>query len=230
MTRFSRLRSLNALLMVAFIATGLFALPGQALAQREVKGGPAGTFDFYVLALSWSPGFCELEGDNKGRDQCDVGRNLGFVVHGLWPQFETGYPTECGPGGRTPSRTAMAQAAGVFPAEALARYQWRKHGVCSGSSPSDYFADVKRAREAVVVPAELQKPDRSQTWAPIDIERAFVASNPGLRADMISVACKRSTLQEVRICFSKDLRRFVTCQEVDRGGCRTREVKVPPLR
>jgi ribonuclease T2 len=34
----------------------------------------------------------------------------------------------------------------------------------------------------------------------------------------------------VRICLTKDLRSFRTCEEVDRGGCRTREITVPPVR
>jgi ribonuclease T2 len=198
--------------------------------ERIVRGGPAGVFDFYVLALSWSPGFCALEGDEKGRDQCRTGIGAGFVVHGLWPQNERGYPIECGPAGRSPSRAAMDMAHGVFPEEGLARHQWRKHGVCAGGSPSDYFADTRRAREAVVIPDALARVERAQNWSPIDIERAFVAANPGLRADMMSVACRREMLQEVRICLTKDLRGFRTCPEVDRSGCRTREITVAPKR
>jgi ribonuclease T2 len=212
-------------------ALALAGMASAAIAQdRVVRGGPAGEFDFYVLALSWSPGFCTLEGDAKNRDQCDAGSGLGFVVHGLWPQNERGYPVECGPAGRNPSRQSMDLARQVFPAEGLARHQWRKHGVCAGSSPTDYFNDVKRARAAVVIPQPFVKVEKAQTWSPIDLERAFIASNPGLRADMMSVACRRNELQEVRICMTKDLRSFRTCPEVDRGGCRTREINVQPVR
>jgi ribonuclease T2 len=218
---------------LAFCLTALAALAGDAAAQgRSERGGAPGEFDFYVLALSWSPGFCELEGDGRGRDreQCAPGARLGFVVHGLWPQNERGYPTECGPAGRTPSRIALEQAAGLFPSEGLARHEWRRHGTCSGSSPSEYFADVRRARDKVVIPPALQKSERDQSWTAIDLERAFVAANPGLRTDMMSVACRRGVLQEVRICFSKDLRGFRTCEEVDRSGCRTREITVNAIR
>lgn len=218
---------------LAFCLTALAALSGSAAAQgRSERGGVPGEFDFYVLALSWSPGFCELEGDGRGRDreQCAPGARLGFVVHGLWPQNERGFPSDCGPAGRTPSRIAMEQAAGLFPSEGLARHEWRKHGTCSGSSPSDYFADVRRARDKVVIPPALQKSERDQSWTAIDLERAFVAANPGLRTDMMSIACRRGVLQEVRICFSKDLRGFRTCEEVDRSGCRTREITVNAIR
>ena len=211
--------------LLGLVLAAISAAP--ASAQR---GGTSGEFDFYVLALSWSSGFCAVEGDSKGRDQCAAGSGIGFTVHGLWPQNERGYPTECGPAGRTPSRAAMDLTQGVFPSEPLARYEWRKPGTCSGSSPTDYFRDVKAARDRIVIPGEFTKPDRESRWSPVDIERAFIAVNPGLRADMLAVSCRRSVLDEVRICLSKDLRSFRACEEVDRGGCRAREISVPPVR
>ncbi|MBK9082309.1 MAG: ribonuclease T2 [Rhizobiales bacterium] len=211
----------------ALLAASLTAA-SPASAQMRRASAP-GDFDFYVLALSWSSGFCELGGAEKARKQCAPGAGLGFVVHGLWPQFDRGFPSDCEPAGRVPSRIALDGARGVFPDEGLARYEWRKHGTCSGSSPTDYFADVRRARNAVKIPKAFEAPQSPQTWAPIDIERAFVAANPGLRADQMAVSCKRGLLEEVRICFSKDLRQFQSCPEVNRGACRTREVMVPPV-
>lgn len=209
-------------------AAALAALLGLASsAHAQSRGGTPGDFDFYVLALSWSAGFCELEGAQKGRSQCEPGAGGGFVVHGLWPQYERGFPSDCGPAGRSPSRAAMDVAMTVYPEEGLARHQWRKHGVCSGSSPTEYFADVRRAREAITIPKPFLDAQRDQKWSPIDIERAFVAANPRLRADQIAVTCRRGVLQEVRICFEKDLRGFRACQEVDRDGCRTREIRAP---
>lgn len=212
---------------LALAALAWLALGSLSYAQGYGRGGTPGDFDFYVLALSWSPGFCELDGDSsRNREQCAEGAGLRFVVHGLWPQNERGYPSDCGPSGRIPSRIALQEAEGVFPTESLARYQWRKHGTCSGSSPADYFRDVRRARDAVTIPPVLAKAERDQSWTAIDLERAFVAANLGLRTDMMSVACKRGVLQEVRICFGKDLRGFRSCQQVDRSGCRAREFTV----
>lgn len=213
---------------LALAALSLLCLGAAASAQGfGSRGGTPGDFDFYVLALSWSPGFCELDGDRtRNREQCGESSGLRFVVHGLWPQNERGYPSDCGPAGRSPSRIALGEADGLFPSESLARYEWRKHGTCSGSSPSEYFRDVRRARDKVTIPPVLAKADRDQSWTAIDLERAFVAANPGLRTDMMSVACKRGVLQEVRICLSKDLREFRSCQQVDRSGCRAREFTV----
>jgi ribonuclease T2 len=73
----------------------VFISAGCASAQDRRQNAP-GEFDFYVLSLSWSPSFCEAasERGNSGRSQqaqCG-GRPFSFVVHGLWPQYERGFP------------------------------------------------------------------------------------------------------------------------------------------
>ncbi|MGJ0505842.1 MAG: ribonuclease T2 family protein [Methylocystis sp.] len=199
--------------------------PDEAKSEGNFRSGaPSKDFDFYVLALSWSPGFCDsVEGSH---DQCEPGKGLGFVVHGLWPQYERGFPSDCA-GPRSPSRIALERAAGLFPDERLARYEWRKHGTCSGRSPSDYFSDVARAREAVTIPALFVRPAREQTFTPIDVERAFYDANPRLRAGMMAVSCRRNVFDGVRICLSKDLREFRACPDVVQHGCRQREIVAP---
>lgn len=187
-----------------------------------------GQFDFYVLALSWSPGFCENSGSRSR--QCDTGSGLGFVTHGLWPQREQGYPSFCEPNGRFVPQAAMADAKGLFPDDNLARYQWRKHGTCTGESPSGYFRAVRQARDLVRVPDGFADLNSRSKVLPSEIERAFMNANPGLRSDMISVSCGRRIFQEVRICLAKDLRGFRQCAEVDRDGCRAGEITVPAVR
>lgn len=214
---------------LAFAILGFVA--GPALAQGEQRGGTPGQFDFYVLALSWSPGFCQAGGgDEKGRDQCRTGAGHGFVVHGLWPQFERGFPTQCQPANVSPSRMAMETAREVFVEEGLARHQWRKHGTCSGLSPAEYFAATKAARAKVTVPETLRALAAPKTTTALDVERAFAEANPGLRVDMMGIDCRGEVLQEVRVCLSRDLRGFVPCGEVDRRGCRARTITVPPVR
>ncbi|WP_245410939.1 ribonuclease T2 [Microvirga flavescens] len=209
----------------------LLALASPAFAQDlEQRGAPAGQFDFYVLALSWSPGFCELSGGAKKRDQCNSGRGLSFVVHGLWPQNEQDYPVFCEPSGRFVPRMALEEAQGVFPEEGLARYEWRKHGTCSGVSPSEYFRLVRQARDRVRIPESFTKVTSDVKTMPMEIERVFMEANPGLRQDMMAVSCKRRVLEEVRICLDRDLRQFRQCPGVDRAGCRYGDVVIPALR
>jgi ribonuclease T2 len=216
---------------LALAGTCWFAmLPSMAQPLREARGAPAGAFDFYVLALSWSPGFCETTGSPGGRKQCEKGSGLGFVVHGLWPQSEQGYPSFCEPDGRFAPRAAVEEARGLFPDENLARYQWRKHGTCTGESPSGYFRAVQRARELVKVPDGFKGLDADSKVMPTEVERAFAAANPGLRADMMAVSCGRRILQEIRICLDRDLRGFRQCPEVDRSGCRAGDITIPAVR
>ncbi len=206
----------------------LSPLPAAAQSPRETRGAPMGQFDFYVLALSWSPGFCEITGSRSR--QCDSGSGLGFVVHGLWPQSEQGYPSFCEPSGRFVPRAVIDEARGLFPDDNLARYEWRKHGTCTGESPSGYFRAVQRARERVRVPDSFKSLASGAKVLPAEIERAFMAANPGLRPDMIAVSCGRRIFQEVRICLDKDLRGFRSCPEVDRDACRAGEIAVPTAR
>jgi ribonuclease T2 len=197
--------------------------------ERVFRGtAPGGAFDFYVLSLSWSPGFCATGGAEKAREQCQSGMGLGFVVHGLWPQFEKGFPSDCDPAGRSVSRIALEAAKGLFPSEGLARYEWRKHGSCSGRSPQDYFADVRSARDLLRIPPEFERLRQEEEAAPAEILRAFGKVNPRLRAGMASVVCAKGYLQEVRVCLSKDLREFRSCPEVARNSCRAQTIKVTP--
>jgi ribonuclease T2 len=213
-----------ALLVLIGAVIGAHAQP------REARGAPMGDFDFYVLALSWSATWCAITGERRGASQCETGRNPGFVVHGLWPQFERGYPAFCAPDGRNPSRSAMMRAEAILPDSGLARHQWRKHGTCSGLAPDGYFEATAAARARVKVPEKLVSPRQSNRTSAVEIERAFAANNPGLRPDMMSVTCERGMLEEIRICFTKDLRGFRPCPEVDRDTCRAREITVPAAR
>jgi len=207
------------------------ALASVASAQNwRPRSGEPGVFDFYVLSLSWSPTFCDGESGGRSPQQCGAQARSEFVVHGLWPQYERGFPSNCGASYRPVPRSAMDKAAAIFPDDRLARYQWNKHGTCSGLGPSEYFDSVAAARARIVIPARFARPDRDFQTSPIEIERAFAAANDGLRADMISIQCQRQMLSEIRICLTRDLRAFARCPEVDRRSCRTRDVTVPAAR
>ena len=197
-------------------------------AVRPTEVAP-GKFDFYLMALSWSPGFCDSNPSGKGRKQCAVGAKLGFVLHGLWPQNEHGYPSNCG-GSRSVSKTALEETIGVYPAVGLARYEWRKHGTCTGLSPSAYFAAAARAFHAVTIPDAFKAPTSSQAMAPIAIMQAFSKANPGIRPGMMAVACRKGELQEVRLCLTKDLRAYRACNQVMQRSCHASSIQIPAER
>ena len=194
------------------------------LTAGAASGGEAGDFDFYVLSLNWSPTFC-ASGD-ADPDQCDPAPP-GFVVHGLWPQFESGYPEYCETKEpRSVDRSIIPMIDHMMPDPGLANYEWRKHGSCSGLSQRDYFALMMDAYERVVIPTELVAPTRDGRIVPRKVEEAFVEANPGLQTDGIAVLCADIRLSEVRICLDKQLR-FRSCLEVDRNACRAASIAVP---
>ena len=218
------IRRLLCILYVILIAT-----PVWAQAKGEQKGAIPGRFDFYVLALSWSPTFCANGGDKRSTDQCHIGAMNDFVVHGLWPQFESGYPTECPSDEKALPKTTLEAASHIFPDIRLADHEWKRHGSCTARAPAEYLADIATARQHIAIPALFKQPKSELSLAPPDIEKAFMAANPGLEPAMISVACPKAELQEVRICFTKDLKGFRACPELEGGSCRAASVKVLPV-
>lgn len=184
-------------------------------------------FDFLVLALSWSPSYCEAEGANANRQQCAVGKDHAFVVHGLWPQFEKGWPEFCV--SREPDRVPDAlvrRYSDLIPSAGLVGHQWRKHGSCSGLSQADYLALTRLARERIEVPDRFEAPRKQDQVSPAEVEAAFTAANPGLPRDGIAVTCEGGLLREVRICMTKDLD-FRACAGIDARGCRLPRAAMP---
>ncbi len=216
------------------IAATLAAFTASMLAAHAA-GAPAnlvasGDFDFYVLTLSWSPGFCDTGGAAKSPDQCAAGSGDGFVVHGLWPDnLNRAYPEDCGDAPHF-SSAALAETRGVYPDEGLARYEYVKHGVCTGLSPENYFAAVKYARDQFVIPDALKAPHEKISTSPDRIESEFIAVNRNLTADNMAVTCGRGELEDVRFCISKDLDAFVVCPKIARHTCHSSSISVAPLR
>ncbi|WP_207099957.1 ribonuclease T2 family protein [Paracoccus shandongensis] len=164
----------------------------------------AGDFDYYVLSLGWQPGWCRATGDKRDAPDCNPGSGRDFAVHGLWPQYERGWPDYCKTAERDPSRRDT-QAMADLMAPGLALYQWRKHGRCSGLSAAGYYAALREAAEAVRIPAPFNDLGRDIALPPALVEDAFIEANPDLTRDGITVTCKAEALAEVRICLTRDL-------------------------
>jgi ribonuclease T2 len=184
---------------ISALLAAVLASPAAAEGER------AGDFDYYVMSLSWSAAWCEMEGDDRDDPQCDAGRGLTFVLHGLWPQYEDGWPSFCRTGMRDPTRGETAAMADIMGGAGLAFYQWKKHGRCSGLSSADYYATARQAFEGVTIPPVFAQMSKTLKVPAEVIEGAFLESNPGLRRDQVTVTCKDGYIQEVRLCLTKDL-------------------------
>jgi ribonuclease T2 len=241
--------SFSSLLAVALIAAGLL-LPTPASAQRGFSTGPGpspyggppsgrhapGRFDYYTLALSWSPTYCATARRSDSDLQCAPRRRprpYAFVLHGLWPQFERGgAPDSCPYSGRVPQRTIDAML-DIMPAPGLVIHEYRKHGSCSGLDPDAFYRLARQLHDKVVIPASFQNLERARFVSPAELVREFVAANPGMQPDMIAVACGSpgDRLREVRICFDRN-GHFTRCGENEnqRRLCRSQRMYVPPVR
>lgn len=199
------------LILPKYSAAALLCLMSVAIAALVAGSQPAraqdrpGEFDYYVLALSWSPNWCNLEGRTKRSEQCDPGAGFGWVVHGLWPQYERGYPQNCQSAVRPPSRSMTARQADLFGSAGSAWYQWKKHGACSGLAPGDYYRLARDAYGRISRPEVFRKLDRDVTLPAALIEEAFLKANPDLTPQGVTVTCKSGAVQEVRVCLSREL-------------------------
>jgi ribonuclease T2 len=180
------------------------ASPSGDAQGRDAKTSISRTahFDYYLLTLSWSPTWCEAHPDDT--EQCRR-RGYGFILHGLWPQYDRGGgPQDCATGQR-PDRTTMASTLAFMPSRGLIEHEWRAHGACSGLGPGDYFALADRAFASVRVPTALTAGKRPGSMNANAVRSAFVDANHALEADMLAVTCHSGTLSEVRICVDQDL-------------------------
>ena len=183
------------------VILALLLTTGLAFADGE----RAGEFDYYILSLSWSPSWCALEGDARGSPQCDENRELGWVLHGLWPEFEQGWPSYCRTAHGAPSRPQTAAMADIMGSSGAAWHQWKKHGTCSGLSADEFFETARAAYNAVSRPEVFRKLTRPVKLPASVVEEAFLQANPGWSKDMLTITCKAGRIQEARLCLTKNL-------------------------
>jgi ribonuclease T2 len=211
-----------ALLLAAFLVVECPVVAAKK--KKKPESSPA--FAYYLLTLSWAPDFCD-QTKSKDPAECGVGRKIGFVVHGLWPQDENGRgPENCG--GSPVSDAIVQSMLRYIPTESLIQHEWKTHGTCSGLEVSKYFAAVRQARDSINIPGQFQSMTGSQTLQPSEIESAFASANPSLPKAAFRTSCKANELQEVRICLSKDLSGRACTSSA--GECNLSSITVLPPR
>ena len=220
----------RAVLALCCLAAAFSDAAAQDFRPGGSHQGEPGQFDFYVLSLSWSPSFCAAAAERQSERQS--GRSAGaqcgarpysFVVHGLWPQYVSGFPENC----QLPSprlyRGIVSSMLDLMPAPHLIYNEWDKHGTCSGLAPRDYFDTVRKARAAVKIPPDYSDPQAPLSVTPGAVADAFIKANPGLSQNAIAIECDSKRLTEVRLCLSKDL-------QVSRlPGCRQAQLPARPI-
>jgi ribonuclease T2 len=220
------MRKLNRRLFSAALLAGLL-WSGIAVAESHKK--KPSKFSYYMLVLSYAPNFCNQPQGDKDPRECGVGRHVGFIVHGLWPQGETSRGPENCAASKTVPRTVIEATLNYVPTESLIRHEWTAHGTCSGLSADDYFAALRKARDSVTLPADLDQPSQELQLRPAQIEAKVAAANPSFPASAFRTSCYRDgELQEVRICLNKDLSPRACGSSA--GECTVASVTLLPVR
>jgi ribonuclease T2 len=188
----------RTLLTSALMCVALGASAQQFGHGREA--GEPGRFDHYAVALSWSPSYCATHDDAS---QCSTGRQLGFVLHGLWPQYEKGYPQQCSTE-RLPERDKQRYAP-LFPSPKMIGHQWSKHGTCSGLNPAAYFELSEKLQKQLVIPAPYQRPAQPVRASYGEFVQTFRAVNPRLADHSVLPFCADGGrfLREIHVCYDK---------------------------
>lgn len=158
--------------------------------------------DYYMLALSWSPGFCDIQREKYGDQlpyssqyQCGNNRTFGWVVHGLWPQNANAravsdHPRFCK--GDLPAlpKGLLAQYLAISPGEKLLQGEWEKHGSCAFDSAQQYFAKEQELFNELKLPNQKLSRDELFGW--------MKQHNPQLKN-----AYLRASRNELFICYDK---------------------------
>jgi ribonuclease T2 len=206
---------------LAFVAVLLAAAPSQARSRGDAA--QPGAFDYYLLSLSIAPSFCALTPANAAKSECRAltaadYRQTPLTVHGLWPNREgvsvNLQPHDCAgpPLGTLPADQQAALARYMPGGMGLARYEWRKHGACSGLPPEAYFGAL--ARLAAQANATIGGVLRDQGMLGREVRiadlLAAVAQRDKALAPAIVVYCRfprgggQALIAEIRVTLSKD--------------------------
>lgn len=220
-------------LVVALLGNSVMPETSNAYKKKHDGGThKAGKFDYYTMVMSWSPTYCE----SHRRDKTQCGRRkYDFVVHGLWPQYNRGWPQNC----RVPkgqyyvSDKMTASMLNIMPSKRLIIHEWRKHGTCSGLTQERYFQLTRKVHEVIKKPKEFKNPNRMITTTPAKLKQAFIRANVWLKPSMISVQCgnrrDRGRLSEIRFCFTKGFKPM-PCGNNEKRSCKAKILIMPPVR
>lgn len=218
-----------SILWIIVLATAALATATAFARHHHSKGshaGTAGEFDYYLLSLSWAPTYCLTHADDG--DEC-ASKGYGFVLHGLWPQYDGGgYPEQCQTDFEL-SDEAAAKGRTIYPSPRLMSHEWQTHGTCSGLSALDYFRTADRSTASVRIPTAFNAPRSDIAMSAQQVIDLFRKSNPAMADGSMTVACSRADLSEIRICLTRDLA-VRACGKGVRTSCPDVTLRIPASR
>ena len=178
--------SLAAAIMIAIALIVIYATRGSHGPEPSVPGrspskeDTARTFDYYALVLGWAPTYCLNQGALRNDAECDEHTSRAFTLHGLWPQYEKGWPENCHMATKPwVSSDVIARMRDIMPSRSLVIHEYRAHGTCSGLNPERYFAVSRQLYDNAIsaageARADVQAQAAALRSAQIDLDRTVI--------------------------------------------------------
>lgn len=177
-------------------------------------------FDYWVLALAWTPEVCAATRGKPDAPACEPQR--GLAIDSLWPQTSAGPATDCAPESPLPATLAASLRPQIqYPDRA-----WNTHGRCSGLSAESYFERIALARARLNVPDKFLRGRANQRISKTQLEQAFLEANPGLSVEALTIECRSHYLTDVRLCLDPTLQPRACGADV--GDICEREIIIRP--
>ena len=215
-------RLIASALFCLFLTPFVFAKHHHHHNDEDAPSG--GNFDYYLLALSWAPNYCAGHPSDHS-SECKIGGHTAFVLHGLWPQANSGAPPmSCTTASPVASDT-VDHMLNYMPSRGLIQHEWQKHGTCTNLSAQDYFAKVEQAFRNVHVPEQYPRLEHEQQFPVAELEKSFAEANHApLQA--FRVSCHAGDLVSLEVCVDKNLQ-YQSCTQSVRE-CPVSQVDMRP--
>ncbi len=162
--------------------------------------------DSFVLALSWSPAYCD--GKTSGH-QCGSANegNFGLIVHGLWGQSDSAgrdykkHPRNCSNPVAIKAETLKEHLC-MMPGVPLIQKEWEKHGTCDFDTPEAYLNKTKELFSELTIPT-IQQTSQIEYMSWRGIADWFVSHNEhlGMKRSHVYIDMKNHRLNEIRVCY-----------------------------
>ncbi len=172
------------------------------------------TFQSYVLAVSWQPGFCEHNRNANKKPECQAFLKgklpaTHLTLHGLWPnksQCGINYG-DCNPNSKLDlSKETIAKLAPWMPnfyyQTGFGEHEWSKHGTCQSLGDDQYFLTainmVKTVNDSAIGQYILANQGKS-----VDVNDFKAALTKSMGDNAVSrmrlVCAQHRYLQEIRL-------------------------------
>lgn len=171
--------------------------------RNDAIGQNRASTDYYMLALSWSPIFCESQREKFGNRlpesaqmQCGTSKKYGWIIHGLWPQNANAksvadHPRFCQGDLPAVEYHIIEKYLNESPSLHLLQGEWEKHGACAFKAAQNYFQTQQNLYRTLRLPSEEM--DRKDLFAWLK------KHNPQLKNIFLQASHK-----ELFICYNKD--------------------------